>query len=64
MTITCNGREAAIIISPEDLAQFDKTISVLNDPGALADVRDADAPRTPRATDQTSATPRRFVGEL
>jgi antitoxin YefM len=43
ITITRNGREAAVIISPEDLAQLEETISVLNDPQALADIREADA---------------------
>lgn len=43
VTITRNGREAAVIISPEDLAQLEETISVLNDPEALADIREADA---------------------
>lgn len=43
ITITRNGREAAVIISPEDLAQLEETISVLNDPEALADIREADA---------------------
>lgn len=43
MTITRNGREAAVVVSPEDLAQLEETISVLNDPEAAADIRDADA---------------------
>lgn len=43
VTITRNGHEAAVIISPEDLAQLEETVSVLNDPDALADIREADA---------------------
>ncbi|WP_026911339.1 type II toxin-antitoxin system Phd/YefM family antitoxin [Patulibacter minatonensis] len=43
VTITRNGHDAAVIISPEDLAQLEETISVLNDPEALADIREADA---------------------
>lgn len=43
VTITRNGREAAVIISPGDLAQLEETVSVLNDPAALADIREADA---------------------
>jgi len=43
VTITRNGHDAAVIISPEDLAQLEETISVLNDPDALADIREADA---------------------
>jgi prevent-host-death family protein len=43
VTITRNGREAAVLISPEDLAQLEETLSVLNDAQALADIREADA---------------------
>ncbi len=41
--ITRNGHDAAVVISPEDLAQLEETISVLSDPDALADIREADA---------------------
>jgi prevent-host-death family protein len=41
--ITHNGHDAAVIISPDDLAQLEETISVLSDPEALADIREADA---------------------
>lgn len=40
--VTRNGRAAAILISPEDLAQMEETIDVLSDPDALADIREAD----------------------
>lgn len=40
---TRNGRAAAILISPEDLAELEETLFVLDDPEALADVREADA---------------------
>lgn len=43
VTITRNGRDAAVLISPEDLAQLEETLSVLEDPEALADIREADA---------------------
>ena len=43
VSITRNGREAAVLISPEDLAQLEETVSVLNDARALADIREADA---------------------
>ena len=43
VTITRNGRDAAVIISPEDLAQLEETLSLLQDPKALADIREADA---------------------
>lgn len=32
-----------MLISPEDLAQLEETVSVLHDAGALADIREADA---------------------
>jgi antitoxin YefM len=43
VTITRNGHEAAVLISPEDLAELEETVSVLSDPEALADIREADA---------------------
>ncbi len=43
VVITRNGRDAAVLISPEDLQQLEETLSVLGDPGALADIREADA---------------------
>lgn len=42
VTITRNGRAAAVLISPEDLAELEETLSVLADPDALADIREAD----------------------
>jgi prevent-host-death family protein len=41
--LTRNGHDAAVIISPDDLAQLEETISGLSDPEALADIREADA---------------------
>jgi prevent-host-death family protein len=43
VTITRNGREAAVLISPEDLSQLEETVSVMGDAEALADIREADA---------------------
>jgi antitoxin YefM len=43
VTITRNGRAAAVLISPEDLAELEETLSVLADPQALADIREADS---------------------
>jgi len=43
VTITRNGRAAAVLISPEDLAELEETLSVLSDARALADIREADA---------------------
>ena len=43
LVVTRNGRAAAVLISPDDLAQLEETISVLSDSEALADIREADA---------------------
>ena len=43
VTVTRNGRAAAVIISPEDLAELEETLAVLSDALALADIREADA---------------------
>ncbi|WP_448618711.1 type II toxin-antitoxin system Phd/YefM family antitoxin [Geodermatophilus sp. URMC 65] len=43
VVITRNGRAAAVLISPEDLEGLEETLSVLHDPEALADIREADA---------------------
>jgi antitoxin YefM len=43
VTITRNGRDAAVLISPDDLAELEETVSVLADPDALADIREADS---------------------
>jgi antitoxin YefM len=43
VTITRNGHDVAVIVSPEDLAELEETLSVLSDPEALADIREADA---------------------
>jgi prevent-host-death family protein len=42
VTVTRNGRPAAIIISLEDLAELEETLAVLGDPQAMADIREAD----------------------
>ena len=43
VVVTRNGKPAAVILSPEDLAQLQETIDVLSDPQDLADIREADA---------------------
>lgn len=43
VVITRNGREAAVLLSAADLAELEETLSVLADPAALADIREADA---------------------
>lgn len=42
VTVTRNGRAAAVILSVDDLAELEETLSVLSDPEALADIREAD----------------------
>lgn len=42
VVITRNGRDAAVLLSPEDLAELEETIDVLSDSEALADIREAD----------------------
>lgn len=41
--VTRNGHAAAVLISPDDLAELEETLDVLGDPEALADIREADA---------------------
>lgn len=43
VVITRNGRDVAVLVSPDDLAALEETLSVLSDPEALADIREADA---------------------
>jgi antitoxin YefM len=43
VTVTRDGRPAAVILSPEDLAELEETISVLSDPQALPEIREVDA---------------------
>ncbi len=43
VVITRNGREAAVLLSATDLAELEETVSVLSDPQAMADIREADA---------------------
>jgi len=43
VTVTRNGRTAAVILSPDDLAELEETLAVLSNPDALADIREADA---------------------
>lgn len=43
VTITRNGHDAAVLVSPDDLAELEETLSVLSNPEALTDIREADA---------------------
>lgn len=39
ITVTRNGRPAAVIISPEDLAALEDTLELLSDPEAMEQLR-------------------------
>lgn len=43
VTVTRNGRAVVVILSLGDLAELEETISVLSDPQALPDIREADS---------------------
>lgn len=43
VTVTRDGGAVAVIISAEELAELEETLSVLSDPEALGDIREADA---------------------
>jgi len=43
VTITRNGRPAAVLISPEDLKALEETLDVLSDPVAMGQLREGDA---------------------
>lgn len=43
VVITRNGQDAAVLLSPDDLAELEETLAVLSDPQALADIREGDA---------------------
>lgn len=43
VVVTRNGHAAAVLISPDDLAELEETLDVLSDRDALADIREADA---------------------
>ena len=41
VVLTRNGRPAAVIMSPDDLAALEDTLELLSDPAALAEIRAA-----------------------
>jgi len=43
VTITRNGRPAAVLISPEDLEALEETLDVLSDPAAIEQLRQGEA---------------------
>ena len=43
VTITRNGRRAAVLISPEDLDALEETLDVLSDPNTMSRLREGDA---------------------
>lgn len=43
VTITRNGRRAAVLISPEDLDAFEESLDVLSDPNTMSRLREGEA---------------------
>jgi antitoxin YefM len=43
VTITKNGKPAAVLIAPDDLASLVETLEILSDPEAMAAIREARA---------------------
>ncbi len=43
VTITRHGRPAAVLISADELASLDETVDILSTPGALEQIRQAEA---------------------
>lgn len=43
ITVTRNGRPAAVLISPEELASLEDTLELLSDPAAMAQLRTSSA---------------------
>jgi prevent-host-death family protein len=43
ITVTRNGRPAAVIISPDELASLEETLELLSDPDAMTELRQAKA---------------------
>lgn len=43
IVVTKNGRPAAVLISPDDLAAIEDTLALLSDPDAVAQIRGAQA---------------------
>jgi antitoxin YefM len=41
ITVTRNGRPAAVLISPDELASLEDTLDLLSDPEAMAQLREA-----------------------
>lgn len=43
VTLTKHGHPAAVLISPDDLASLEETLDILSTPGALEEIREAQA---------------------
>jgi len=43
VVVTRNGRPAAVLVSPEDLASLEETLDVLSNPAAVAQLAEAEA---------------------
>jgi antitoxin YefM len=63
VVITRNGHDAAVLISPEDLAEIEETLSVLSDPEALAEIRESEASYARDDVVRGADAVRRLLGE-
>ena len=43
VVLTRHGRPAAVILSPDDLESLEETLEILSEPGALEEIRAAEA---------------------
>lgn len=43
VVVTRNGRPAAVLVSPEDLASLEETLDVLSNPAAVAELVESEA---------------------
>jgi antitoxin YefM len=43
VVVTRNGRPAAVLVSPEDLASLEETLDILSDAAAMAQLAEAEA---------------------
>lgn len=62
VVVTRNGRAAAVLISPDDLAALEETVAVLADKQAMDDLREADAAYAARDVVRGADAVRRLRG--
>lgn len=62
ITVTRNGRPAAVLLSPEDLASLEDTLDLLSDPAALAELQEARAEAAAGNTVSADELRARYLG--